>query len=326
MSSSVGLVLGAGGVVGQAYHAGVLAVLEHDCGWDPRSADVIVGTSAGSITGTLLRAGVPASELAAWAVRAPLSAEGQLLHDILGSEWPEFEPFRLLSLLRRPDLPGWEMLQHVVRRPLSFRPLVAALSLLAPGRLDIASRLAVLAEVEGQSWPERDLWICAVRRRDGRRVVFGRPGTPEVPLHLAIAASCAIPGYFAPVAIGDHTYVDGGAHSPTNAAVLRERDLDLVIVVSPMSGPAGLPMDLYGASRWHAARVARSEVRALRERGTEVVVFRPGAAEQAAMGNDFMARDRIDEIVQQAFLDAGSYAARPRTREVLTSFGVHRRG
>ena len=44
------------------------------------------------------------------------------------------------------------------------------------------------------------------------------------------------------------------------------------------------------------------------------------------MGNDFMARDRIDEIVQQAFLDAGSYAASPRTREVLNSFGVHRRG
>ena len=324
--SSVGLVLGAGGVVGQAYHAGVLAVLEHDCGWDPRSADVIVGTSAGSITGTLLRAGVPASELAAWAVRAPLSAEGRLLHEILGTEWPELEPFRLLSLLRRPDLPGWDMLRQAVRRPLSFRPLVAALSLLAPGRLDIASRLSVLAEVEGQSWPARDLWICAVRRRDGRRVVFGRPGTPEVPLHLAIAASCAIPGYFAPVAIGDHTYVDGGAHSPTNAAVLRERALDLVIVVSPMSGPAGLPMDLYGASRWHASRVARSEVRALRERGTAVVVFRPGAAEQAAMGNDFLARDRIDEIVQQAFLDAGSYAARPRTREVLTSFGIHRRG
>jgi len=44
------------------------------------------------------------------------------------------------------------------------------------------------------------------------------------------------------------------------------------------------------------------------------------------MGNDFMARGRIDEIVQQAFLDAGSYAARPGTREILTSFGVHRRG
>ena len=74
--SSVGLVLGAGGVVGQAYHAGVLAVLEHDCGWDPRSADVIVGTSAGSITGTLLRAGVPASELAAWAVQGSAVRRG----------------------------------------------------------------------------------------------------------------------------------------------------------------------------------------------------------------------------------------------------------
>ena len=89
----IGLVLGAGGVVGQSYHAGVLAALEHDFGWDPRTADVIVGTSAGSITGMLLRAGVPASELAAWAVRAPLSAEGQVLHKLFGEEHPQFDPF-----------------------------------------------------------------------------------------------------------------------------------------------------------------------------------------------------------------------------------------
>jgi len=55
-----------------------------------------------------------------------------------------------------------------------------------------------------------------------------------------------------------------------------------------------------------------------------VVVFRPGPAEQQAMGNDLMARDRIDQIVQQAFLDAGSYAARPEIREVLTTFGRRR--
>ena len=47
----VGLVLGAGGIVGQAYHAGVLAAIELDLGWDPREADVIVGTSAGSVVG-----------------------------------------------------------------------------------------------------------------------------------------------------------------------------------------------------------------------------------------------------------------------------------
>ena len=203
--------------------------------------------------------------------------------------------------------------------------MVAALALLAPGRFDIATRLAMLREVEGQSWPERDLWICAVRRSDGRRVVFGRPGSPDVPLHLAIAASCAVPGYFAPVKIDDHTYVDGGAHSPTNAAILRPRALDLVIVVSPMSGPARLPTDLYGASRWHAARVARREVKALRESGTAVVVFRPGRAEQEAIGNNFMARDRVDQIVQEAFLGAGSFAAKPEIRRLLATFGVQRR-
>ena len=51
----IGLVLGAGGMAGQAYHAGVLSALA-DGGWDPRSAEVIVGTSAGSISAALLRA------------------------------------------------------------------------------------------------------------------------------------------------------------------------------------------------------------------------------------------------------------------------------
>ena len=326
MGSVVGLVLGAGGVVGQAYHAGVLAMLEHDYGWDPRTADVIVGTSAGSITGALLRSGVPAPELAAWTVRAPLSTEGGDVRRIMGSWIPEFEPFRPLHLLRRPPaLPGWGMLQHAVIRPWHFRPLAAALALLAPGRFDIFTRLAMLAEVEGRSWPERDLWICAVRRRDGKRVVFGRPGAPDAPLHLAIAASCALPGYFAPVKIHDHTYVDGGAHSPTNAAILRKRALDLVIMISPMSGPAGPPTDLYGAARWHAARVARREVKALRDNGTAVVVFRPGRAEQDAIGNDFMARERVDQVVQQAFLDSGSYAARSEVQELLRAVSVKRR-
>lgn len=323
--SSVGLVLGAGGVVGQAYHAGVLAALEHDCGWDPREADVVVGTSAGSITGTLLRVGVPASELAAWIVQAPLEAEGVVLRSLMGTEIPVFEPFRLLPMLRRlPDPPGWEMLQRAVIRPWTFRPMAAALALLAPGRLDIAEQLGMLREVEGRSWPERDLWICAVRRRDGRRVVFGQPDSPEAPLHLAIAASCAVPGYFAPVRIDDHVYVDGGAHSPTNAAVLRGRGLDLVIVVSPMSGPVRLPTDLYGLSRGHSARLVRREAGALRGSGTAVITFRPGPAELAAMGNDFMSRDRVDEIVQEAFLGAGAYAARPEIRELLSAHGLQR--
>ena len=113
------------------------------------------------------------------------------------------------------------------------------MTLLAPGGTTSSNSSAALRELERPAWPEPDLWICAVRRRDGRRVVFGRPGSPEAPIHLAVAASCAVPGYFAPVQIGGRSYIDGGVHSPTNAAVLRGAGLDVVIVISPMSGPAG---------------------------------------------------------------------------------------
>lgn len=313
-----GLVLGAGGVVGQAYHAGVLAALQHDRGWDARKADVIVGTSAGSITGALLRSGISAEELAAWAVKAPLFRESKI-HQVMGGEFPELEPFGARHLFARlPNLPGWQMLQQAILHPWQFRPLTAALALLAPGRLDIPSQLAGLREVVGDGWTDRELWICAVRRRDGRRVVFGRPGTPEVPMHQAIAASCAVPGYFAPVRIGHHTYIDGGAHSPTNAALLRDASLNLVIIVSPMSGPAGWLADPYAAARWHAGRTLRREVGALRASGAQVVVFQPGPVEQEVIGNDLMARDRVDKIIQRSFLTAGAYAASTEVRELLS--------
>jgi NTE family protein len=308
----VGLVLGAGGVVGQAYHSGVLAVLQHDFGFDARTADMVVGTSAGSITGTLLRLGVSAEDLAAWTVKAPLSGDEDVLRQMAGASVPDLAPFNPLHLLRRPlRLPGRHMVARALTRPWQFRPLAAGMALVAPGRHDVVEQLAALRELEQPGWPDRPLWICAVRRRDGRRVVFGRPGAPEAPVHLAVAASCAVPGYFAPVSIGRHAYVDGGVHSPTNAAILRGQGLDLVVVISPMSGPAGLRPDVYAASRRHSARLLRREVGALRAAGIQTLVFAPGAAEQEVMGNDMMSRHRLNEVVQQSFLAAGARAATP---------------
>ena len=55
----VGLVLGAGGVQGGAWLTGALVALAEETGWDPASADYIVGTSAGSMLGSLLAAGLP---------------------------------------------------------------------------------------------------------------------------------------------------------------------------------------------------------------------------------------------------------------------------
>ena len=61
----IGLVLGAGGVVGHAFHAGVLSALAEATDWDARNAELIVGTSAGSVVGSVLRAGLAPADLAA---------------------------------------------------------------------------------------------------------------------------------------------------------------------------------------------------------------------------------------------------------------------
>ncbi len=314
----VGVVLGGGGVVGQAYHSAVLAVLQHDHGFDARTADMIVGTSAGSITGTLLRLGVSPEDLAAWTVKAPLSGDDDVLRRMSETAATPLAPFNPLQLLRRPlRLPSPHLVHRALTRPLQFRPLAAGMTLLAPGRHDVEEQLAALRKLEGAGWPEPDLWVCAVRRRDGRRVVFGRPGTPEVPIHLAVGASCAVPGYFAPVRIDGRSYIDGGVHSPTNAAVLRGAGLDVVVVISPMSGPAGWRPDIHAAGRRHAARLLAREVKALEAEGVRTVVFAPGADEQQVMGNDMLSRERLPEIIQQAFLAAGAHAAEPDVAELI---------
>lgn len=312
----IGLVLGAGGIVGQAFHAGVLAALEHDLGWDPRKADLIVGSSAGSVTGTLLRIGVSAADLAAWAVEGPLSVEGAPLMAGLGEERPEFPGMSLLDLLRPWRLPTPSLLLRIARRPWAFRLSTATMTLLPEGRIDIAERAEVLQAMSGNDWPE-GLWICAARRRDGGRVVFGREGSPEARVAQAVAASCAIPGYFSPVKIGGVSYFDGGVHSPTNADVVREEQLDLVVVSSPMSSARGRSNSADAGIRWLAHRKLEREIGRLRAKGTSVVRFEPGPRTMAAMGINAMATDRADRVVQEAFLDAGRLAATASVAERL---------
>ena len=307
----IGLVLGAGGTVGQAYQAGVLAALEHDFGWDPRSADVIVGTSAGSVTGTLLRLGVPAHDLASWAVEAPLSVESSAFQSLLDGGKPQFPPFHVRHWVRPWRLPSPQLLARLARRPWAFRLSVAAMTLMPTGRVDLLEHTGRLAIGEPDTWPD-GLFVVAARRRDGRRVVFGRDGSPAASIPQAVAASCAIPGYFAPAAIRGTEYIDGGVHSPTNADVLRRERLDLVIAVSPMSAAGGLRRTADALLRLAAHRRLERELRLLRAAGASVVRIEPGPHTLAAMGVNMMAADRADGVVQAAFVETGRYAAHGR--------------
>jgi NTE family protein len=211
----------------------------------------------------------------------------------------------------------------MARRPWAIRPSVAAATLLPRGRVDLMSMAAGLDELAGEGWPD-GLWLCVARRDDGGRVVFGRPGSPKATLLQAVAASCAIPGYFAPVDIAGTSYFDGGVHSPTSADVLRTEGVDIVVVVSPMSAARHLPV-VDDPVRWTHHRRLMAEVRRLEAGGTTVVRFEPDARCVAAMGVNAMASDRSDRVVQQAFLETGRLTAKPAISRKLAPLTVRQR-
>ena len=300
-SPSIGLVLGAGGVVGQAYQAGVLAALEREIGWDPRRATIVVGTSAGSVTGAALRAGVPATDLAASLYGVPTSRRGgAILRRILPTDTEPLPTPGLRSVLRPWNLPSPALLARTARRPLAFRPDVALSTLIPRGQLDITERAKGLDDFIGDRWPS-GLRICAVRRSDGGRVVFGRPGAPPARLASAVLASCAIPGYFKPVTIESTEYVDGGIHSVTNADVLRSEALDLVVIISSMSAAHGSANGADGWLRRTVHRRMEREVARLQMAGIPVITLEPDADARRVMGLRAMAEDRSPRVIEAAY-------------------------
>ena len=174
------------------------------------------------------------------------------------------------------------------------------MTLVPRGQLDISERARGLDELIGERWPE-GLRICAVRRADGGRVVFGRPGSPPARLAQAVLASCAIPGYFRPVRIGGAEYMDGGVHSVTNADVLRADQLDLVVIVSSMSAAHGSANGADGLLRRTVHRRMEREIARLEQAGTAVISLEPGGESRRVMGLRAMAEDRAPRVIEAAY-------------------------
>lgn len=298
--TSIALVLGAGGIVGGAYEIGALAAVAEVTGWDPRRAGLVVGTSAGSGVAALVRAGLGPADHFARAVGEPLSDEGQALIGDLGA-------------LRPPADEGGPAPDGL---PLPAAPWLVPLSLLPPWPMRVGVALAGLAprgsrptdaigdrvrSVSRGPWPDSPTWICALRLREGRRVVFGRDDVDTPDLGTACEASSAVPGVFRPVRIGGTEYVDGGSASPTNADLVAGLGFDLAVVVSPMSigadGPWWSPTRL---SRALPARALARETALVTERGTPVLVLEPTLDDVAVMGRDPFAHERVAAIARAA--------------------------
>jgi NTE family protein len=312
----IGLVLGAGGSVGHAFHAGVLAGIADATGWDARDADVIVGTSAGAIVAALLRATVSPADLAARATDMPLSPDGRRLVARADSGRAHLPP--VPTRPPRARLPAMSSPRAVVRgalQPWTVRFGALAAAAMPEGRVPtelVAASLRPLFD----GWPEQLLWINAVALDSGRRVTFGRDARAVTDVPTAVAASCAIPAFFAPVSIDGVRYVDGGVHSPTNADLVAELALDLVVISSPMSIARG---GVRVAPDQPARRLSRfalaREVARLRRPGSSVLTFQPTDSDLSAMGLNAMDGSRSTDVTNAARSSALRRLTRPDARD-----------
>lgn len=287
-----GLVLGAGGILGFVWMLGALRALEED-GVDPLSADVTIGTSAGSIMASLLSVGGTVEQIIRhqYGIKHENDFELDFDYDVdPGGALPPRPGFGLGSA---------HLLLNSVRHPRQMTPLGALSSLLPPGKgtLDPLGRAIekVTHHTLGaeKSWPDRQTWLVAMDYDTGRRVAFGRPGAPRARLWEAVMASCSVPGWFQPTVIGDRRYIDGGACSSTSADLLAGWEMDEVYVLAPM---ASFALDEAGNV---ASRVERrfrrtvtkrlmGEAEKVRRLGSRVVMLGPGPADLKAIGANMM--------------------------------------
>jgi NTE family protein len=177
--------------------------------------------------------------------------------------------------------------------------------------------------------PHPGLRIVASDYATGKRVVFGREGAPPAELADAVAASCAIPGFYKPVEIAGRLYVDGGMWSTSNLDVMSDRGLDLVICLNPTSSlhptRAWNPLEAVPrAVRTGAGRRLGSEAKKLRAGGADVVLIQPTREDLDSMGANLMSsrhRHATLELARQTTRGqiaepavAASLSALPRAR------------
>src|SRR3954471_20627955 len=298
----VGLVLGAGGVTGGAWLTGALHALVDETGWDPGTADTVVGTSAGSMIGTLVAAG----GIPPWFMLAHSAGEVfDGLTDRQGRPAAEADrsagaDFRLHRGLPLPGPGSLRMAVGTLRRAQRHPPGAVMAGWLAAGVIRPGPLREIVRRVIPEGWGAHPrLWLMACDYESGRRVAFGRDGAPPADLADAAAASCAIPVFYRPFEIRGRRYVDGGVCSLSNLDVVAREALDLVICLNPGSSraPGRGPR---GALRAAAGRRPGHEAGKLRERGTEVVLLQPTAEDLAVMGSNPMSRARRHATIEAA--------------------------
>ncbi|WIY04171.1 patatin-like phospholipase family protein [Amycolatopsis mongoliensis] len=248
------LVLGGGGVAGVAWTTGLLTGLaEH--GQDLTGADLLVGTSAGSVVAAQVTSGTPLHEL--FARQADPARQAP--------EIPAEIDFEKFAAEFGGAVTGWTS-------PAEVRRAVGRLALAAETVPEADRRAVIEARLPVHEWPEQRLVIVAVDAETGEPRRFDRAS--GVSLVDAVAASCAVPGIWPAVTIGGRRYVDGGVRSAENADYATGHSR--VTVVSPLGADAPLPME----------KPLLEVLDDLRAAGAEVALITPDEASVASIGEN----------------------------------------
>jgi NTE family protein len=329
----VGLVLGAGGVVGASWLIGALDALEAETGWRAVEAERIVGTSAGAVVGALAAGGIASEYMSAYAAGRTLDAfvEAEARADALaGGRLPGSE-YRL-QLALPPIGPGsWRLALNTMLHLRSHSPAAVVAGWLPRGFISTGPISTLVESFVPGAWPDHpSYWAVAADYSSGKRVAFGREDAPQTGVAEAVAASCAIPGFYHPVKVAGRRYVDGGICSTSNLDLLCGADLDLVVCLNPMSSVApvagGSPADRFARlMRAAAGRRLGHEARKLRAEGTDVLILQPGREDCALMGLNLMSSSRRVQVMEQARKSTARELHRLRGTQLLPARGPRRR-
>jgi NTE family protein len=301
------LVLGGGGVLGEAWMMGVLAGLEDGAGLDMRRCEYYVGTSAGAIVAAHLVAGssprrprslpkpdeAPSTSLATAASANRLAEAGAVAARRAGS-WAIAAAGTFAPLALGLAAPGGALVRGALLRRL-------------PRPSQTLDRLREHVAGSGARFDGR-LRVAAVDRETGRRVVFGSPRAPRASVADAVTASCTVPWLFAPVEIDGHEYVDGGVWSPTNLDSAPVGRSAHVLCLNPTASLTA-STDMIGVFRRVSRSAATIEAMALRRRGATVRTFAPSADCAAEMGLNLMDRRSASKVLSAGYRQGLEIAA-----------------
>lgn len=274
------LILGGGGALGISWLTGVLAGLQR-AGVDVTGADLLVGTSAGSVVASQIAQGQTLESLVERNMDA--SPDG-----IAASM--DFDVQTLVSIFQK-----WAAFPEVTEKDCAEIGAMA----LASKTVSEDAWVTSFEELIDPDWPaDRNLLLTTVDAESGKFRAWSKDDGIEI--RRAVASSCAVPGMFPCVSHDGHRYQDGGVRSGTSADLAKS--YDIVLIVAPIgSGTASIDPLL--------GRQARAEAEALRAGGANVELVFPDAQAMEAIGPNRMDGSRRP-ITVEAGLRQGAELAR----------------